>query len=106
MKIKQDTVAFIVANSILKKHVEAIFKQQIMAGDVIVVEMDIGRMVEAGKQIWLYCFHGCLNWLLFAIYGGIRSFLWLTASDSFPCDCADCYGRRKPCDAKAGRRCH
>ena len=28
------------------------------------------RMVEAGKQIWLYCFHGCRNWLLFVIDSG------------------------------------
>ncbi len=51
MKIKQDTVAFIVANSILKKHVEAIFKQQITAGDVIVVEMDMSHLLEEGRRL-------------------------------------------------------
>lgn len=51
MKVKPDTVAFIVANSILKAHVEAIFEEQRRSGDVIVVEMDVSNLREEGQRL-------------------------------------------------------
>ena len=51
MKTKQDAVAFIVANSILKKHVESIFHEQIRSGDVIAVEMDVNNLRAEGNRL-------------------------------------------------------
>lgn len=51
MKVKPDTVAFIVANSILKAHVEEIFEEQRRSGDVIVVEMDVSNLREEGQRL-------------------------------------------------------
>ena len=51
MKLKADTVAFIVANDILKQHVEAILKDSIASGDVIVVKMDVSNLEMEGRAL-------------------------------------------------------
>lgn len=51
MKYKADTVAFVVANDVLKQHVEAIMHEQIAQGKVIVEKLDVQNIEQGGRKL-------------------------------------------------------
>ncbi|MCI6017654.1 MAG: IS200/IS605 family transposase [Clostridiales bacterium] len=51
MNLKNDAVAFIVANDVLKKHVEMIMHEQVQSGDAVVVKADVNNIEQTGRAL-------------------------------------------------------